>query len=119
MWIRTLQQAGADGQQQSPFIAPFPSVQLLLLDISLPELEQHCDEVLLVSDFIQLGEELHGIRQVPLGQPICPSLHTQQPFMNKKGCIMSHTETSFKLIFTPKIFQGCFRQCGPAVILTT
>ncbi|TNN32618.1 hypothetical protein EYF80_057220 [Liparis tanakae] len=47
----------ADGQQQGPFVAAFPKVQLVLLDVVLTQLQQHRHEVHLV-----------GLSHGPVGQ---------------------------------------------------
>lgn len=55
-----------DSQQQRPLVASFPKVQLVLLHIVLSQLQQHCDEVRLMTFFIQLREELHSLSEVSL-----------------------------------------------------
>lgn len=83
--LRTLRQAGADGQQQGPFVAASPVVQLLRLSVAPPQQQQHSDEVLLPSLWVQLGEELHSLGQLPLGQLLGSGLQTQQPSVDQTG----------------------------------
>lgn len=41
-------------------------MQQLLLQIELPQLQQHCDKIRLMTLFVQFREDLHSLSQAPV-----------------------------------------------------